>query len=273
MKRNTITIRLNMKAMLNHIDAHVFNGEMTERQKKGVNVFIDLWINRCGEGDFIPTAYLAYTLATVYHETAWTMEPLSEYGKGKDYPYGVVNPETGFAYYGRGYVQTTWDYNYKTLSTMVRHPDGSFADLYHNPELLLECDYSSQATLFGMRDGIYTGKRLTDYLDRELPDFVGARRVINGTDKADLIAGYAQVFWDAVNLAINYPVDRELVRRGSKNNVVRELQLALGLTPDRVFGSGTESAVKAFQRENGLAVDGVVGRGTWALLELKLRGE
>tara|TARA_B110000503_G_scaffold7399_1_gene10014 strand:- start:3142 stop:3966 length:825 start_codon:yes stop_codon:yes gene_type:complete len=54
-----------------------------------------------------------------------------------------------------------------------------------------------------------------------------------------------------------------LLRKGDNNENVKKLQAKLGLTPDGIFGSGTETAVKAWQTKNGLGVDGIVGDGTW----------
>ena len=60
-----------------------------------------------------------------------------------------------------------------------------------------------------------------------------------------------------------------VLRPGSSGQAVRELQQALkglGYDPGAVdghFGPRTESAVKAFQKAQGLAVDGIVGDITW----------
>jgi putative chitinase len=51
----------------------------------------------------------------------------------------------------------------------------------------------------------------------------------------------------------------ETVRVGSKNDTVKAVQAALGLTADGIFGPGTERAVKAWQTKNGLGADGIVG--------------
>ena len=66
---------------------------------------------------------------------------------------------------------------------------------------------------------------------------------------------------------------RRTLRRGSQGDDVAELQTMLNARGyscgkvDGIFGKGTESAVKAFQKANGLTVDGVVGRATWAALD------
>ena len=54
-----------------------------------------------------------------------------------------------------------------------------------------------------------------------------------------------------------------LLKKGDNNENVKKLQAKLGLTSDGIFGSGTETAVKAWQTKNGLGVDGIVGDETW----------
>ena len=57
-----------------------------------------------------------------------------------------------------------------------------------------------------------------------------------------------------------------LYKRGSVSPVVGQIQKALHLVPDNIYGPITEEAVKAFQREHSLKVDGIVGPATLALL-------
>ena len=57
-----------------------------------------------------------------------------------------------------------------------------------------------------------------------------------------------------------------LLERGSKGEEVKELQKALGIAADGIFGAGTEAVVKNFQQENGLDYDGIVGKKTWEKL-------
>lgn len=57
-----------------------------------------------------------------------------------------------------------------------------------------------------------------------------------------------------------------LLKKGSKGEQVRVLQKLLYLYPDSIFGNLTEEAVKAYQRENGLTPDGIVGDITWKKL-------
>lgn len=55
-------------------------------------------------------------------------------------------------------------------------------------------------------------------------------------------------------------------KRGSTGAVVKQIQEALHLLADGIYGVITEDAVKVFQRENGLTVDGIVGPSTLAKL-------
>lgn len=57
-----------------------------------------------------------------------------------------------------------------------------------------------------------------------------------------------------------------LIKLGSRGNAVKEIQRALGLTADGIFGPYTEGAVKEYQRKNGLVVDGIVGPNTFEKL-------
>ena len=57
-----------------------------------------------------------------------------------------------------------------------------------------------------------------------------------------------------------------LLKKGSKGETVKQLQRALNLIPDGIFGTLTEEAVKAFQKSKGLKQDGIVGDKTWELL-------
>lgn len=138
---------------------------------------------------------LAYVLATAYHETAHTMKPVREYG-GEKY----LKSKKYYPYVGMGYVQLTWDYNYKKAGEKLG------VDFLKNPKLLLEPKYAAPILVIGMQEGWFTGKKLSDYITLQRSDFKNARRIVNGMDKADLIAGYAEKY-NKVLLAAGYGVD------------------------------------------------------------------
>src|SRR3954465_9266719 len=67
-----------------------------------------------------------------------------------------------------------------------------------------------------------------------------------------------------------------LVRQGDRDHPVKTLQYLLAarnhpVTVDGIFGPLTEAAVRAFQQEKGLAVDGIVGPNTWSALIVTAR--
>ena len=128
---------------------------------------------------------VAYMLATAKHETANTFAPIEEYGKGKGLPYGQPDPVTGLVYFGRGYVQLTWARNYKSMGKALNLP------LFLHPDLALRYDVAYKIMSYGMIHGTFTGVSLSRYINEGKTDYLNARKIINGTDKADLIAGYA----------------------------------------------------------------------------------
>ena len=127
----------------------------------------------------------AYLLATTKHETANTFAPIEEYGRGKGLPYGKPDPVTGLAYFGRGYVQLTWARNYKSMGKALNLP------LFLHPNLALRYDVAYKIMSYGMAHGAFTGVALSRYITDQRTDYLNARRIINGTDRAELIAGYA----------------------------------------------------------------------------------
>jgi predicted chitinase len=153
--------------------------------------------------------WLAYALATAFHETAFTMQPIREYGRGRGRDYGRPDPDTGQAYYGRGFVQLTWKVNYETASRALG------IDCVRDPDLVMQPENAAFILFQGMKDGWFTGRRFSHYLNAEQCDYRNARRIINGTDRANTIAGYALDFEAALNAATagSSPVPREPVPR------------------------------------------------------------
>ena len=154
---------------------------------------------------------LAYLLATAYHETAATMKPVRETlastdAKAKEIltkswkagklPW-VKSDYWSSGFFGRGYVQLTHKENYQKAGEKLG------IDLVGNPSRALESSVAVEIIALGMQEGWFTGKKLFDYITLQKSDFVGARKIVNGTDKADLIAGYAKQY-DALLKAEGY---------------------------------------------------------------------
>lgn len=139
---------------------------------------------------------IAYCFGTTKHETADTFQPIEEYGKGKGRPYGVPTGPYRQTYYGRGFVQLTWQRNYSSATDRL-HQLGLLdpsVSLESAPELAMRPDIAANILIVGMSEGWFTGKKLSDYINDHSCDFFNARRIINGIDQAQRIAGYAQAF-------------------------------------------------------------------------------
>lgn len=175
----------------------LFGGAMSQEQVDGQSVILGLW-----EGDQTGTPmndirWLAYILATTYVETAEAMWPLEEYGHGEGRDYGVPDPDTGEIYYGRGFVQLTWKYNYDKAGAALSLIDDR--DPVEHPEIVLDSLVAARIMFRGMAEGWFTGRKLGDYFNAEKDDPIGARQIINGNDRDEEIAGYHEEFLAALN--------------------------------------------------------------------------
>ncbi len=165
-------------------------------QKKGYDYIVAKW----NEAKLDDPRWLAYMLATAWHETGFTLMPIRERGSGDgpdadkwdDYlqQYDTRTdlgntPEKdgdGVLFAGRGYVQITGRNNYRRFG------------IEGDPEKALEPPFAAHIMIEGMTKGIFTGKKLSDYFSKTKDDAVNARRIINSLDKAQEIAGYYQKF-------------------------------------------------------------------------------
>lgn len=150
---------------------------------------------------------LAYVLATIHWETGRTFSPVKELRASETRNPSLYARQQRYwpsGYYGRGYVQLTWDYNYKNASKKLEgevFPVGGGAvtvtptTFLDHPDYLLEPVTSYRIAARGMREGWFTGKRLSQYIpNASAPDYVNARRIINGVDRAAEIAEIAKKY-------------------------------------------------------------------------------
>ncbi|MGK7939363.1 MAG: peptidoglycan DD-metalloendopeptidase family protein [Crocosphaera sp.] len=137
----------------------------------------------------------AYVLATVQTESQMGLY-MYEISKGGG-KHGI--------HYGRGYVQITHDYNYRYWSQRLG------IDLIGNPDLAASPSVAVKILIGGMKDGTFTGmspngtylpgaaRKLSDYINSSKTDYVGARRIVNGQDKALAIARDAKRYQQALS--------------------------------------------------------------------------
>ncbi len=127
---------------------------------------------------------IAYVLATVEWETARTFKPVREaFWLSEDWRKENLRY---FPFYGRGFVQLTWENNYKKYSDILG------VDLVADADLAMNENIALFILVHGFKTGTFTGRKITDYVSAVQTDFVSARRCINGTDKAEEIARLAE---------------------------------------------------------------------------------
>jgi putative chitinase len=202
---------LNRKPFFDQIRIPLFRGSLGGKQVAGLDLLLTTWEHLYRER--MPATQLAYVFGTTYHETAATMQPVKEYGS-VDYftrmyditgsrpalarSLGNTTPGDGARYAGRGFVQLTGKANYRKATEKLA-PLGATVDLVAKPDDAMLPDVAALVLFEGMEEGWFTGVKLDDTVDGnvdgdEHADFIRARRIINGTDRAEQIARYADVF-------------------------------------------------------------------------------
>jgi putative chitinase len=182
-----------------------FGGRLSQAQVDGTSAILAE-----AERRNLPDEQIAYILATVFHETGGKMHPIKETQKPSEQfvadktvvkrldnawasgklkqvrtPYWRFDKK-GKAWFGRGFAQVTHETNYKKFG---------IADA---PEKALELSTAIRVLFEGMVLGKFTGRKLADYFGKGKANPEGARVIVNGTDKATLIAGYYRNFLDSL---------------------------------------------------------------------------
>lgn len=194
-----MSLAFDRKTFFNGIRGPIFHGNMDDGQVAGCEAILAEAERR--QIASIPT--VAYILATPWWETTQTMQPVREEG-GPVYfkrmydidgarpavarELGNDHPGDGVLFRGRGLAQITGRGLYARFSKIIG------ADLVANPDLALQLDVAVKILFEGMLGGLFTGKKVADYIHGPVCDFVNARRVVNGTDKAQIIAAAAKKF-------------------------------------------------------------------------------
>lgn len=183
------------------VRASLFQGKLTEKQVEGMERLLTAT-------NLMDPTHRAYILATVFHETGATMQPVRETFASSDQqavnrleaawskkqlpwvktPYWRFDA-SGKAWFGRGYVQITHRENYARIGELIG------VDLVGNPSLALDPDVATKIAVVGMQRGAFTRVALRDFLPG---DYRNARKIINGTESAAKVAGYAEKFEVAV---------------------------------------------------------------------------
>lgn len=188
----------------------IFGGKLTQSQVDGLNIILDTVNSE--EFNIQDVRHVAYILATSFWETGRTMQAVKEktdktgdayffkmYDINGSRPQvakrlGNLQSGDGIKFAGRGQVQLTGRTNYTKMSQYLN------LDLINKPDLLLDSKVSARVLVYGILNGSFTGVGIKKYITTTKVDYVNARRIINGIDKAQEIASIAKSFERALSI-------------------------------------------------------------------------
>lgn len=190
---------LNYQFFYDEVRLRLFGGKLSTKQVEGLSAILEFWQKSFPEGG--DTRWLAYVLATCHWETDRTFQPIEEYGKDSYFnkyngrkDLGNFGAGDGLRFKGRGFSQITGRRNYTKFAEILG------IDLVNQPHLALQPGVSIAILFYGMINGTFTGKKLSDYFSGGKQDWKQARRIINGTDKAQLVADIAKKYYSAISV-------------------------------------------------------------------------
>jgi hypothetical protein len=208
-------MNFNRTLYFDSVRASLFQGALSQQQVDGQNAILSQLEDENTGTPIDDLRWAAYMLATTFHETARTMWPIEEYGKGSGKSYGKKDPQTGQTYYGRGFVQLTWRENYHNATVELSLTGDR--DLEYHASMALDLAIASQIMFRGMSEGWFTNKKLGQYFNDTKDDPVNARAIINNdvSKNGQMVAGYHKKFLTALKIsAIEEPsiAERPIVR-------------------------------------------------------------
>lgn len=200
-------MKINRDFFFQHVRQNLFEGTLKQRQVDGLTAILDYWEAKHEAKD---DRWVAYLLGTTHHETGRTMAAIKEFGGDAYFTRRYDPPPTGqmasvarqlgnttrgdgCKYCGRGFVQLTGRRNYGDWANRLG------VDLIGDPTLAMDPKVATQILVEGSILGTFTGRKLSNYFAPGVADWRNARRIINGLDKADLVASYAKAYYAAIS--------------------------------------------------------------------------
>lgn len=200
---------MNRKVFYDTVRNAPFGGVLTQRNIDGTEPLLDYW-EKSHRHD--PIEFLAYILAGVFHETGGTMVPVRETFATSDsqargrleaaWKAGklrhVKTPYWRDNWFGRGRIQNTHRTNYEKIARRFNRPG-----LLDDPNLLLQdLNFDAKVTIEGHFMGLWTGKKLSDFMRSGAFDAKSARQIVNGMDCASQIALHYRAFLTGLKAAL-----------------------------------------------------------------------
>jgi len=204
-----------VEKFFNTIRETIFGGKLSQWQVDGIHRLLIAWA-KYGDGNIQRGAKV---FATATWETGRTMQPVKETQRGSVVPSDTTvqaRLDKAWAegklpwvkknywkdgYFGRGDVQLTHETNYAGPARVAVLKEFG-VDILTHPELALRGDISAFILVRGCLEGWFTGKKLSDYIDdldepdaQDHEEYMEARRVVNGRDRAREIADLA-IKWE-----------------------------------------------------------------------------
>jgi predicted chitinase len=200
---------IDRRAFFAAVRGTLYRGRLRVSQVAGMTALLDRFERGDGPRDL---RFLAYMLATAHHETGGRMQPVRETFAASDQaaigildrafaagrlpqvaePYWRRDPH-GESWLGRGLVQLTHRRNYQRMADLTG------VDLVARPERAMELGIAVEILFTGMLAGAFTGHRLADHFSALRADWHGARRIINGLDRAARVAAFGEAFLAALD--------------------------------------------------------------------------
>lgn len=203
---------INRTFFFDELHETLFPNGLNAAQYQGTEKILDYWSQSHAALD---DRFLAYILATAYHETGRAMQPVREtfansddqaiarlqraYERGQlpwvKRPYWNKDSQ-GKSWFGRGLVQLTHRDNYQRVGNNLG------IDLTTDPSAALDDDNAIRIIVEGMIGGWFSGPKLADFFHGKTADWLHARGIINGSESAQKVAGYGKSFYRALSYTV-----------------------------------------------------------------------
>lgn len=178
----------------------------TSRTKTGAKqaANLALILKECAEHGVTMPEQIAYIVGTAWHESRLLC--IAEFrAKPGTKVWAMQDRYWGTGFYGRGFVQLTWQRNYKKFGDML------CIDLVSDPDKVLQPEIGAKILVMGMRDGLFTGVGLGKYFkEGQPPEWLNARKIVNGLFHADYVARAAVTVFNVLKSGTDIAPETDL---------------------------------------------------------------